>query len=332
MRGGVRLGGRRLVLLLAGVLLTGATVITPSAAPDASGERVDFRRDIQPILEASCTKCHGATRQRGQLRLDSRSFALHGSVTGPVIIPGDSARSRLAQIVAHPDPAERMPQPATAAPLSPERIQLIKRWIDQGAAWPETPDEARYEPHWAYGEPARPSPPRVRDARWVRNPIDAFVLARLEREGLTPSAEAERATLIRRVSLDLDGPAADPGGGRRVRRRPGPPAPTRRSSTACSRRPTTASAGRGPGSTSPATPTPTASAGDRPRTMWPYRDWVIHALNRDMPFDPVHDRADRRRPAAGRHRRPDDRDRLPPQHDDERGRRHGSPTRPAGRR
>ena len=283
MRGGVRLGGRRLVLLLAGLLLTGAAVTTPSDAPGASGERIDFRRDIQPIFEASCAKCHGATRQRGQLRLDSRSFALHGSVTGPVIIPGDGARSRLAQVIAHTDPAERMPQPATAAPLSPEKIQLIKRWIDQGAAWPETPGETRYEPHWAYREPARPSPPRVRDARWARNPIDAFVLARLEREGLSPSAEAERAILIRRVSLDLTGLPPTPAEVDAFVRDPDPGAyekivdrllasPRYGERWARSWLDLVRYADTDGGSW------------DRPRSMWPYRDWVIRALNQDMPF------------------------------------------------
>jgi hypothetical protein len=265
------------------MLLTGAAVSTPSEAPGASGDRVDFGQDIQPIFEASCTKCHGVTRQRGQLRLDSRSFALHGSVTGPVIIPGDSARSRLAQVIAHPDPSERMPQPATAATLAPEKIQLIKRWIDQGAAWPETPGEARYEPHWAYREPARPSVPRVRENRWVRNPIDAFVLARLERESLTPSAEAERAILIRRVSLDLTGLPPSPAEVDAFVRDPDARAyekvvdrllasPRYGERWARSWLDLVRYADTDGGSW------------DRPRSMWPYRDWVIRALNQDMPF------------------------------------------------
>ena len=176
-----------------------------------------------------------------------------------------------------------MPQPATAAPLSPEKIQLIRRWIDQGASWPETPGQPQYEPHWAYREPSRPSPPRVRDARWVRNPIDAFVLARLEREGLAPSAEAERATLIRRVSLDLTGlppsPAevdafvkdAAPGAYERVvdRLLASPRYGERwaRSWLDLVRYADT-----------------DGGSWDRPRSMWPYRDWVIRALNQDMPF------------------------------------------------
>src|SRR5262249_59048583 len=115
---------------------------------------------------------------------------------------GDGAGARLVGLVAGWERGAGTPQPATASALSPEKIRLIRRWIDQGATWPESPDDARYEPHWAYREPARPRPPVVRSAEWVRNPIDAFVLARLEREGLTPAPEAPRAPLIPRVRLD----------------------------------------------------------------------------------------------------------------------------------
>jgi hypothetical protein len=251
--------------------------------PAATADRVDFQRDIQPILEASCTKCHGPIRQRSQLRLDSRSYALHGGVMGPVIVPGDSTRSRLAQLVAHPDPAERMPQPPTAPALSPEKVQLIRRWIDQGAVWPETPGEPKYEPHWAYREPARPRPPSVRDAGWVRNPIDAFVLARLEREGLAPSPEAGRATLIRRVTLDLTGL---------------PPSVAEVDAFVADTRPNAYEQVVDRLLASPRYGERWArswldlvryadsdgGSWDRPRSMWPYRDWVIRALNEDMPF------------------------------------------------
>jgi hypothetical protein len=283
MRGAVRSRGRYAALGLPVLLWAWLFAAPPPWTPGPPEARVDFRRDIQPIFEASCTKCHGRIRQRGQLRLDSRSFALHGGVTGPVIVPGDSARSRLAQLVGHADPAERMPQPATAPALSPEKVRLIRRWIDQGAVWPETPGEAQYRPHWAYREPGRPSPPRVRDARWVRNPVDAFVLARLEREGLVPSPEAERPTLIRRVSLDLTGL---------------PPSPAEVDAFVADRRPDAYERVVDRLLASPSYGERWArswldlvryadSGGgswDRPRSMWPYRDWVIRALNEDMPF------------------------------------------------
>ncbi len=268
-----------LPVLLWACLFAGSAPSTPAA----SGDRVDFRRDIQPIFQGSCTKCHGAVRQRSQLRLDSRSYALHGGVMGPVIVPGDSARSRLAQLIGHADPAERMPQPPTAPALSSEKVQLIRRWIDQGAVWLETPGEPRFEPHWAYREPVRPSPPPVRTAGWTRNPIDAFVLARLEREGLAPSPEAPRATLIRRVSLDLTGL---------------PPTPAEVDAFVADSRPDAYQRVVDRLLASPHYGERWArswldlvryadtdgGSWDRPRSMWPYRDWVIRALNQDMPF------------------------------------------------
>jgi mono/diheme cytochrome c family protein len=283
MWGGVRPACRRaapvLPVLLWACLLAGPTRGTPIPP----GERVDFRRDLQPIFDASCTKCHGATRQRSQLRLDSPSFALHGGVMGPVIVPGDSARSRLVQLLAEPDPASKMPQPASAPALSPEKIQLIRRWIDQGAPWPASQDDARYEPHWAYQEPVRPRPPAVQNAGWVRNPIDAFVLARLEREGLSPSPEAPRATLIRRVSLDLTGL---------------PPSLAEVDAFLADTRPDAYERVVDRLLASPRYGERWArswldlvryadtdgGSWDRRRSMWPYRDWVIRALNEDMPF------------------------------------------------
>lgn len=283
MRGGVRPGGRRAALILAVLLWAGLFATPPPRTPAATGEQVDFRRDIQPIFQASCTKCHGTTRQRGQLRLDSGALALHGGVTGPVIIPWDSAGSRLVQFISAADPSDRMPQPPTAPALSREKIQLIRRWIDQGAVWPDSPGEARHEPHWAYLQPVRPRPPRVRDTGWVRNPIDAFVLARLAREGLTPSPEAARATLIRRVSLDLTGlppslaevdafiadtdPAAYEKVVDRLLASPRYGERWARSWLDLVRYADT-----------------DGGSWDRPRSMWPYRDWVIRALNQDMPF------------------------------------------------
>ena len=279
----MRLGLRHVSVLVPTLLW--ACLFTAPSPPvrSASVERVDFRRDIQPIFQASCTKCHGSTRQRGQLRLDSRTFALHGGVTGPVIVPGDTTRSRLAQLIAHSDAAERMPQPATAPALSAEKIRLIRHWIDQGAVWPETQGETKYEPHWAYRAPLRPSPPSVRNAGWVRNPIDAFVLARLEQEGLAPSPEAPRVTLIRRVTLDLTGL---------------PPAPGEVDAFLADTRPDSYEKVVDRLLASPHYGERWArswldlvryadtdgGSWDKPRSMWPYRDWVIQALNQDMPF------------------------------------------------
>ena len=171
------------------------------ALVQAAEERVDFARDVQPIFRARCTRCHGADQQRSHLRLDSKTGALRGGLSGTVVIPGNSSGSALLQRISgllQP----RMPFEDT--PLPEAEIARIKSWIDAGA-----PGAADVEPekkgHWAYTKPVRPEPPSVANAAWVRNPIDRFVLARLEREGLTPAPEANRETLIRRVSLDLVG-------------------------------------------------------------------------------------------------------------------------------
>jgi uncharacterized protein DUF1553/uncharacterized protein DUF1549/cytochrome c len=283
MWGGVRPAHRHAALVLPVLLWAGLLAGATRGTAVSTGDRIDFRRDIQPIFEASCTKCHGATRQRSQLRLDSRSFALHGGVMGPVILPGDGIGSRLVQLLTASDPANKMPQPATAAALSPEKVQLIRRWIDQGAPWPESPEDVRYQPHWAYRQPIRARPPAVQNGGWVRNPIDAFVLARLEREGLTPSPEAPRATLIRRVSLDLTGlpPSVDEVDAfvadtrldayeRMVDRFLESPRYGERWARSWLDLVRYADTDGG--------------SWDRSRSMWPYRDWVIRALNQDMPF------------------------------------------------
>ena len=199
--------------------------------------------------------------------------------------------------------------------------------------------------HWAFEPPQRPRLPTVKNRDWPRNAIDHFVLGRLEAEGLAPSPEAEPAILLRRLSLDLIGLPPTPVeveqfvaecglrdaavSGRAAIRIPNPQ--SRSWSIACSPRRTSASAGPGPGSTWPATPTRTASSATTSRDLWPYRDWVIQALNADMPFDQftVEQLAGDLLPE--RHPRAEDRHRLPPLHADQRrGRRRpgGDPRQP----
>src|SRR5258705_11762662 len=158
-----------------------------------------FARDVQPILRARCTRCHGAEQQRSQLRLDSRTGALRGGMSGAVVLPGDSRGSALVQRITG---VLQPSMPFEGSPLPAEEIARIQAWIDAGApgaADAEPPDKR----HWAYRKPVRPEPPAVAGAAWIRNPIDRFVLARLEREGLAPAPEADRGTLIRRGSPDL---------------------------------------------------------------------------------------------------------------------------------
>ncbi len=180
--------------------LVAAFLLWPALARGAENA-VDFKRDVQPIFQARCTRCHGAEQQRSQLRLDSRTGALRGGMSGAVVLPGDSRGSALFQRITG---VLQPSMPFEGSPLPAEEIARIQTWIDAGAPGAvdaEPPDQR----HWAYRKPVRPEPPAVANAAWIRNPIDRFVLARLEREGLTPAPEANRETLIRRVSLDLVG-------------------------------------------------------------------------------------------------------------------------------
>ncbi|HMV83517.1 MAG TPA: PSD1 and planctomycete cytochrome C domain-containing protein [Blastocatellia bacterium] len=165
--------------------------------------KVSFLRDIQPIFAASCAGCHGEKKQAAGLRLDSKKVAL-----GKVIKPGNVADSELYRRVAGLSDQARMPM--GGKPLSAEQISLIKLWIEQGAEWPEDESAIRnpqsaIPTHWAFTSPVRPALPEVKNKAWVKTPIDAFILARLEKEGLTPSPEADKITLLRRLSFDLTG-------------------------------------------------------------------------------------------------------------------------------
>jgi hypothetical protein len=167
-----------------------AAEIGPGAAAP-----VDFNRQIHPILSENCFQCHGPDdRQRkAKLRLDLKEQALgHGTV----IVPGHPDRSDLIDRLTTDDPHRRMPPAKTGKRLTPQQVELVRRWIEEGANWTR---------HWAFVPPRRPPLPAVRDRSWVRNPIDYFILARLEKEGQRPSSEADRVTLLRRVTLDLTG-------------------------------------------------------------------------------------------------------------------------------
>jgi hypothetical protein len=174
-------------------------------ASTAAPRPVDFVRDILPLLKDQCWSCHGEKKVKGQLRLDARALALRGGVSGKVLVPGNAKESRLYQLLLDPNPDERMPQKAPALPK--EQIDLVRAWIDQGAAWPDSASnaEAKLEKHWAYVKPVRHDPPAVRNAWWVRNPVDAFIAETLEEKGLKPRPEAPRHVLLRRLTLDLVG-------------------------------------------------------------------------------------------------------------------------------
>lgn len=170
---------------------------------------VDFVRDIQPILAAKCYDCHGTDAQEAGFRLDVRRKALEGADSGPVIIACNSVASRLIHLVAGLDEEiGPMPPEGVGEPLTPDEIGLLRAWIDAGASWPDEAagqESPRQSLHWSLKPIARSIIPQVNQQSWIRNPIDAFVLAHLESEGVAPSPEAARETLLRRVYLDLIG-------------------------------------------------------------------------------------------------------------------------------
>jgi len=161
--------------------------------------KVDFNREIRPILTENCYKCHGPDdgARKAKLRFDVRDAALKPAKSGKVaIVPGAPEKSELITRVTTTDDDDRMPPLKTGKKLIPSQIESLRRWIAQGAP---------YATHWAYVKPVRPALPEVKNKRWTRNPIDYFILGRLEAAGLKPSPRADRYTLIRRVSLDLTG-------------------------------------------------------------------------------------------------------------------------------
>lgn len=237
------------------LLLTFARSVT--AAP------VDFNRDIRPILAEQCLTCHGPDDQqrKAKLRLDVPTAAR-------------AVRTELLERISADDD-RRMPPPKTGKRLTPRQIELLRLWVEQGLPWSE---------HWAFQTPRRPAVPVVRQATWVRSPIDSFILARLEKEGLTPAPEAERPTLLRRLSLDLLGL---------------PPTPaevaaflTDQSPNAYEKVVERLLASPHFGERLALQWLDLARFGDSdgyhddtPRLMWPYRDYVIQSFNRNKPFD-----------------------------------------------
>ncbi len=163
-------------------------------------DRVDFNRDVRPLLSEKCFACHGADEhaRKGKLRLDAFAAATAPAESGAAaVVPGKPDASEMLRRVALPeDDGERMPPLKAGAGLKPAEAALLKRWIAAGA---------EYQEHWAFVKPAVPALPAVKNAAWARNPVDRFILARLEKEGLAPAPEADRRTLARRWALDLIG-------------------------------------------------------------------------------------------------------------------------------
>lgn len=246
------------------------------AAAAAEVQPIDFNRQVRPILSERCFLCHGpdAGSREAELRLDVRESAVEDRGGYAAIAPSDAVASELlARVKAEDD--SRMPPPGHGPPLPAEEVAVLERWIAEGAP---------YAGHWAFETPRRPDLPKVRQQAWVRNPIDQFVLARLEQEGLKPSAEAPRETLIRRLSLDLTGL---PPGLEEVDRFLADDSPDAYEQLVDR---LLASPHYGERMALPwlyaaRYADTNGYQSDGARVMWRWRDWVIEAFNRNLPYD-----------------------------------------------
>jgi mono/diheme cytochrome c family protein len=164
---------------------------------------VDYVKQVKPIFQMHCVSCHGALKQKGELRLDASPLVLKGGKDGAIVVAGSGEKSRLIDALTGAHDVTRMPKDAD--PLKPAEIALIKQWIDEGAKAPDEAIPDGPQSHWAFKPPVRPAVPVVKNADWVRNPIDAFIAADHEKRGLTPRPQASKETLLRRVTLDLTG-------------------------------------------------------------------------------------------------------------------------------
>jgi mono/diheme cytochrome c family protein len=255
------------------------------AQPPAPEAIQFFEAKVRPLLHQNCVGCHSDQKLTSGLSLESREAILKGGNRGPAAEPHQPDHSRILEAVLQTGPLKMPP----TGKLKPDQIEILRHWIAAGLPWPAARPpsaEARRAAtnHWSFQPPQRAAEPAVRDAAWPRNPIDRFILARLEQEGLKPSPEADRVTLLRRLSLDLIGL---------------PPTPAEVDAFLADRSPDAYEKVVDRLLASPhygerwgrhwldaARYADTNGFGfDNPRVMWRWRDWVIDALNRDMPFD-----------------------------------------------
>jgi hypothetical protein len=263
---------------LLAALVCQAAALQAFAAESVAGQRLDFNRDIRPILSDRCFACHGpdAEDRQAGLRLDDRAAAVAALESGgTAIVPGKPEASEILARVASTDPDVIMPPPHVNKPVTPAEAEILRRWIAEGA---------EYRGHWAFERVQRPAVPAVKDAAWPKTPIDRFIQARLEHEGLAPNAEADRVALARRVALDLTGL---------------PPVPVDVDAFVADQSPDAYEKYVDRMLASP-------HFGERMAIEWldaaryadshgyqtdssrsnsPWRDWVINAFNRNLPFD-----------------------------------------------
>lgn len=248
------------------------------SAADAPVEKLDFGRDVRAILSNNCFKCHGPDEKQRQagLRLDQRDGAIAKLESGKVgIVAGKWSDSEIIARLTTDNADLKMPPPSSGKKVSPEQVATLKRWIDEGA---------EYKPHWAFVAATRPELPKVADESWVKNPVDRFVLAKLDKVGLKPSPQADKITLIRRLTFDLTGL---------------PPTPAEVDAFVADNSPEAYDKlverlfnSPRHGEHQARYWLDAARYGDthglhldNERSLWPYRDWVIGAFNRNVPFD-----------------------------------------------
>ena len=254
-----------------------ALLLALAATTAYAADDVDFTRDVRPILANNCFTCHGpdAEHREADLRLDLRENA--GDVRGgaAVITAGEPDDSEFIARISSEDPDLLMPPADSGKALKPEQIDILRRWVEQGG---------EYSAHWAFVAPRRPAAPSVENNDWLRNPIDAYILARLESEGLRPSPEADRETLIRRLTLDLTGLPPTPEDVDAFTSDPSPDAVEQLVNRLL------ASPRYGERMATPWLDAARYADSngfekDRPREVWMYRQWVIDSMNDDLPYD-----------------------------------------------
>ena len=242
-----------------------------------AAEKVDFRREVRPILSDSCFHCHGPDKETrmGGLRLDVKTEAFSSRKNGTPIIAGNAAQSLILKRILHEKTALRMPPPSSHKTLSAAQIDILKRWIEQGADWQE---------HWAFLAPVKQTLPEVNNPAWSANPIDRFLFARIAHSGLTPAAEADRRTLARRAALDATGLPPESAEVEAFLKDTNPGAYERYVDRMLDSRHYGEHRARYWLDAARYADTHGLHI-DNYREMWLYRDWVIEAFNKNMRFD-----------------------------------------------
>lgn len=256
----------------------------PREIPATAKQKIDFVKHIKPILDSRCVACHGEESQEGRLRLDAKKLVFKGGISGKLFEIGNSEKSLLvARLVGHGD-GDAMP--LDDDPLSNQEIGQIRAWIDQGAQWPDGVGSQAdsIEIHWAYEKPVRPAVPNIAGSNWISNPIDAFVLGKLTEKKLQPSPMASKSQQLRRVYLDLIGlpPTVEELDAFLADNRDDAYARVVNKLLDSDRfgehwaRPWLDMARYADSN---------GYQADQYREVWAYRDWVISALNKNMPYD-----------------------------------------------